>query len=166
MSIGMYGASVPVFVKMLGNLSKLLDKGKAFCEAKKIDPSVLLGMRLAPDMLPLTAQVQFATQHVHWGCALLAGNERPNLEKPEKTIEELQQRIATAISFAQSFKPAQIDGSEERDIKLVLPLRTIEFKGQAYLNNFAMPNFYFHTTTAYAIMRHAGVPIGKLDFVG
>ena len=166
MSLGMYGASVPVFVKMLGNLSKLLDKGKAFCEAKKIDPSVLLGMRLAPDMFPLTTQVQIATQHVHWACALLAGHERPTLEKPEKTFEELQQRIKTAIDFAQSFTAAQIDGSEERDIKLVLPLRTIEFKGQGYLNHFAMPNLYFHTTTAYAIMRHAGVPIGKLDFVG
>lgn len=166
MAIGMYGASVPVFIRMLGNLSKLLDKGKAYCEAKKIEPSVLLGMRLAPDMFPLTTQVQIATQHVHWACALLAGQERPHLEKPEKTFEELQQRIQTATAFAQSFKSDQIDGSEERDIKLVLPLRTIEFKGQAYLNNFAMPNFYFHTTTAYAIMRHAGVPIGKLDFVG
>ncbi len=165
MSIGMYGASVPVFVKMLGNLSNLLEKGKAFCEAKKVDPSVLLGMRLAPDMFPLTTQVQIATQHVHWACALLAGQERPHLEKPEKTIEELQQRIKTALEFAQSFKPEQIDGSEGREVKLVLPLRTIEFKGQDYLNHFAMPNFYFHTTMAYAIMRHAGVQIGKLDFV-
>jgi hypothetical protein len=116
-------------------------------------------------MFPLVEQVQIATMHVHWACALLAGQERPNLAKTETTFEELKQRIATATEFAQSFKKEQIDGSEERPIKLVLPLRTLEFNGQAYLLHFAMPNFYFHAATAYDILRHAGVEIGKRDFV-
>jgi hypothetical protein len=162
----MYDASVPVFVKMLGNLANILDKGKAYCEAKKVNPSVLINTRLIPDMFPLVEQVQVATRHVHWACALLAGQERPNLTNTETTFEELKQRIATAVQFAQSFKKEQIDGSEDRHIKLVLALRTIELNGQSYLLHFAMPNFYFHVTTAYAILRHVGVEIGKRDFVG
>jgi hypothetical protein len=162
----MYNASVPAFVKMLGNLSNILDKAAAHCEAKKIQPAVLLATRLTPDMFPLSQQIQLTTTHVHWTCALLAGQERPNLPNTETTIDEMKQRVANAIAFAKGFKPEQIDGSETRPVKLVFPAVTLEFTGESYLTTFAIPNFYFHYTTAYAILRQVGVGIGKRDFTG
>lgn len=166
MSVGMYNAFVPVFIKMLGNMSKILDKAAAHCEAKKIPPAVLLGTRLTPDMYPLVQQVQVATMHVHWACALLTGQERPTLPNTEATFEDLKKRVDTAIAFAQSFKAEQIDGSEAREVKIVFPSRTLEFTGQNYLFNFTIPNFYFHYSMVYAILRQAGLSVGKTDFTG
>ena len=162
----MYDASVPVFIARLGSLLKILDKAAAYCEAKKVDPAVLLGTRLTPDMHPLSSQIAMTTMHAHWACALLTGQERPNLPNPDLTIDGMKKRVSDAIAYAQGFTAEQINGSEGRDVKIVFPARTLEFTGQAYLLNFALPNFYFHMTTAYAILREVGVDIGKRDFLG
>ncbi|MGH8172404.1 MAG: DUF1993 domain-containing protein [Rhodanobacteraceae bacterium] len=166
MTISMYKASVPLFIRALQNLSANLDKGLASAQARKIDPSVLVNMRLAPDMLPLSRQVQIATDGARGLAARLAGVERPAYEDNETTFDELQARIAKTIAFLQTFKPEQIDGSEER--KVTLPVRGTDrtFRGEDYLLQFAIPNVFFHVTTAYAILRHAGVEIGKTDFLG
>ena len=166
MPLGMYDASVTVFTRMLTNLSAMLDKAEAHAEAKKLDPAALLTARLYPDMYPLARQVQEATKHVHWACALLAGQEMPTLQNTETGFKELKQRIAKALEFARSFKPEQINGSEDRKLVIKFPSRTVETKGQPFLLNMSLPNFYFHVTTAYAILRHNGVEIGKRDFLG
>ena len=166
MSLGMYQASVPVFIRMLSSLSAVLDKAEAHCTAKKIDPAALLTARLYPDMFPCARQVQEATKHVYWGCALLAGQERPDHPNPETTFAELKQRVAKTIEFARGYKPEQIDGSEDRAVAIKFPTRTLEFKGQPFLLHFALANFYFHVTTAFDILRHSGVEIGKRDFLG
>ena len=166
MSLGMYQASVPVFLRILNALTGVLTKAEAHVEAKKLDPASLLTARLYPDMFPMARQVQEVTKHVRWACALLAGEEMPSNANPETSFGELKQRIATEIEAAKSYKPAQIDGSEERQIQLKFPARTLEFKGQQYLLHFALPNFYFHATTAYDILRHNGVEVGKRDFLG
>lgn len=166
MPLGMYESSVPVFSRMLKNLSAILDKAQAHAEAKKIDPSALLTARLYPDMFPLARQVQEATKHVTWACALLSGGEKPDYPIIEGGFDDLKRRIAEAIEFAQSFKPEQFEGSEERRMILKLTLRTLDMPGRALLTNFSLPNFYFHMTTAYGILRHCGVEIGKLDFMG
>jgi hypothetical protein len=166
MSLGMYQASVPVFVRMLTTLSGVLDKAAAHVEAKKLDPAALLTARLFSDMFPLGRQVQEATKHVHWALDLLAGREMPSVANTETGLAELKQRVSKTIDFAKSFKPAEIDGSEERAIALKFPSRTLEMKGQPFLLHFALPNFYFHVTTAYGVLRHNGVDIGKRDFLG
>ena len=166
MPISMYQASVPVFIRMLAALSAILDKAEAHATAKKIEPVALLGARLYPDMFAMARQVQEATKHVYWGCALLAGQEMPNHPNGENSFADLKQRIAKAIEFARGFKPEQIDGSEERAVAIKFPTRTLEMKGQPFLLGFAMPNFYFHVTTAFDILRHNGVEIGKRDFLG
>ena len=166
MPLGMYDASVTVFTRMLTNLSAILDKAEAHVEARKIDPATLLTARLYPDMYPLVRQVQEATKHVHSSCALLAGQEMPNLPNTETTFKELKLRIAKALEFARSFKPEQINGSEEKNLVIKFPSRTLEIKGQPFLLNMSLPNFYFHVTTGYAILRHNGVEIGKRDFMG
>lgn len=166
MTISMYQASVPVFVRALKNLSANLDKGHAHAMARKIDPSVLINMRLAPDMLPLARQVQIATDGARGLTARLAGVERPAYEDNETTFEELQARIAKTIAFLETFKPAQIDGTEEKSVTLPVGGKDRTFRGQAYLLQFAIPNVFFHATTAYAILRHAGVELGKPDFLG
>ena len=166
MSISMYQASAPRFANMLNNLSALLDKAQAHCEAKKIEPTVLTAWRLAPDMFPLSRQVQIACDSGKGAVARLAGVEIPKHEDTEKTFAELKERIAKTVDFIKGFKPAQIDGSEEKDIVLKLQGRDVTFKGMQYLLGFAHPNFYFHVTTAYAILRHNGVEIGKRDFIG
>jgi hypothetical protein len=166
MSISMYQASAPRFANMLGNLSALLDKAQAHCEAKKVDPLVLTAWRLAPDMFPLSRQVQIACDSAKGAVARLAGAEIPKHEDTEKTFAELKERIAKTVDFIKGFKPAQIDGSEEKDILMKLQGRDVTFKGMQYLLGFAYPNFYFHVTTAYAILRHNGVEIGKRDFIG
>jgi uncharacterized protein len=165
MSISMYRASVPVFLQMLPALSGVLDKGVAFAQAKKVDPSVLLNARLAPDMFPLTRQVQIATDFAKGLVARLAGQEPPKYADNEATFDELKARVAKTVAFIKEFKPAQIDGSEERDINITLGGQPRSFKGENYLVNFAMPNFYFHVTAAYAILRHQGVDIGKGDYM-
>ena len=166
MSLSMYQASVPVFERTLGALDKILDKAAAYAEERKIDPAVLLNARLYPDMFPLTRQVQMVTDHAKGAPARLAGVAVPSFEDNEKTFPELKARIGKTLSFIGTFKPGQIDGSEGRDISLKAGPRELTFKGQEYLLFFALPNFYFHATTAFGILRHNGVQIGKLDFLG
>jgi hypothetical protein len=166
MTISMYQVSVPVFVNSLNNLSAILHKAVAHAEQKKIDPSVLIGMRLVPDMLPLSRQIQLASDNSKGPAARLAGVERPVFEDTETTFDELQSRIAKTIAFLESIDASKIDGSEERAITLQIGDNDMHFRGQPYLLHFALPNFFFHVTTAYAILRHAGVGIGKLDFLG
>ena len=166
MTLSMYQASVPVFVRGLKNLSGILHKGATDAAERKIDPTVFLTARLAPDMFPLTRQVQIASDHAKGATARLAGVEVPKFEDAEKSFEELQQRLTRVVEFVQTLDAGQIDGSEEREISLPVGARTLTFRGQAYLLTFALPNFYFHCTTAYAILRHNGVGIGKRDFIG
>jgi uncharacterized protein len=165
MTISMYQASIPVFQKMLDNLDLFLDKAAADAAARKIDPAVFLQARLAPDMLPLTKQIQIAADFAKGTAARLAGVEAPKYEDNEASIPEFKARIRKTLDYLGGFKPAQIDGSEQRDVIFKGRTGDMHFKGQAYLLNFAMPNFYFHCTTAYAILRHNGVVLGKKDFV-
>jgi len=166
MAISMYQASVPVFVRMLTNLKNILGKGSAFAQSKKIEESVLLNARLFPDMFPLTRQVHIATDFARGTGARLAGSEPPTYEDTEKTFAELISRVDRTIEYLGTLKPGQIDGSEEREI--VRPIRgePKKFSGINYLLQFALPNFYFHMTAAYAILRHNGVELGKADFIG
>ena len=166
MPISMSQASAPRFAHTLKCLSAILAKGQAHCEAKKIDPQVLASARLFPDMFPLSRQVQVACDSAKGAVARLAGVEVPKHEDTEKTLDELQARIAKTLDFIGSVKPAQIDCSEEREIVLKLRGRDVSFNGAQYLLGFAWPNFYFHATTAYAILRHNGVELGKADFLG
>ena len=166
MAISMYQVSVPVFVKTLGNLAAILDKGSAFAAARKVDPSVLRAYRLAPDMLNLTQQVQIAADHAKRATARLAGIEAPVYEDNEASFAELKARIDKTIAFINTLKPGQIDGSEARDITLKIGGSNRTLSGQTYLLHNALPNFFFHVTTAYAILRHCGVEVGKKDFIG
>ncbi|MGR9087821.1 MAG: DUF1993 domain-containing protein [Gammaproteobacteria bacterium] len=166
MQLSMYQASVPVFVRMLDNLSIILEKAVQYADEKKIDPSVLIDARLAPDMYPLSRQVQIATDMAKGCAARLAGLDVPVYEDNESTFPELQARIAKTVAFVQSVSASQIDGSEDRTVTLKLRNQEVSFKGQPYLLHFVLPNFYFHITTAYAILRHNGLSIGKRDFVG
>ena len=167
MSISMYSASVPVFVRMLGNLQNWLDKAQAHAEARKFEPSNFVGLRLAPDMLPLNRQVQIASDAAKACMARLAGVEMPNWKDEETTLAELKARVQKTIDYVQSFKPEQIDGSETRQI--TIPRRTSEplvMEGEAFLKHYSLPNLYFHVTTTYALLRQGGVEIGKADFLG
>jgi hypothetical protein len=166
MSISMYQASAPRFANTLKNLSAILDKAKAHAEARKIDEQVLTSMRLYPDMFALARQVQIACDSAKGAVARLAGVEIPKHEDTEKTFDELKARIAKTIAFIDTVKAAQVDGSEDKDIAMKLQGRDVTFKGMQYLLGFAYPNFYFHVTTAYDILRHAGVELSKRDFVG
>jgi uncharacterized protein len=166
MKISMYQASVPVFVRMLTNLSAVLDKGAAHAEARKIDPAVLINARLYPDMLPLAKQVQIASDNAKGAAARLAGQEPPKYEDTETTFADLKARIQKTISFLNALKPEQIDGSDEKTVTLQLRGNPVQFTGLAYLMNHATPNFYFHVTTAYDILRHNGVDLGKADYLG
>ena len=166
MAISMYEASVPVFVKTLGNLGAILDKGAAFAATRKIEPSVLLGYRLAPDMLSLTRQIQIAADHAKRAPARLAGMEPPVYEDNEASFVDLKARIDKTIAFIDTLKRAQIDGSETREITLKVGGSSQTLTGQTYLLHNALPNFFFHVTAAYAILRHCGVDVGKKDFIG
>ena len=166
MTISMYQASAPRFVHTLQSLSAILGKAQAHCEARKIDPLVLTSSRLYPDMFALARQVQIACDSAKGAVARLAGVEIPKHEDTEKTFEELQMRIIKTLDFIATVKPAQVDGSEEKTIVLKLRGNDVSFKGMAYLLGFAWPNFYFHVATAYNILRHNGVEIGKGDFLG
>ena len=165
MAISMYRASAPIFLQMLPALSGVLDKGAAYAAAKKVDPSVLLNARLFPDMYTLTRQVQIATDFAKGSMARLAGQEPPKYDDNEASFDQLKARIAKTADYIKEFKPSQIDGSEERDITMVLGGNPRQFKGEAYLIGFALPNFYFHTATAYAILRHCGVELVKRDYL-
>lgn len=166
MPLTMYQASVPSFVRGLHNLAAILHKAAAHAEAKKIAPEVLLNARLAPDMFPLVRQVQIVSDSAKGCAARLAGVEVPSYADTEASFAELQERIAKTVAFLHGLPPQQIDGSEERPITLKMHSREVHFSGQAYLLDFALPNFYFHLTTAYGILRHNGVEIGKADYLG
>jgi hypothetical protein len=167
MTVSMYKISVPIFVQFLTSLSAVLDKAAAFAEARKVEPSVLLNTRLAPDMYPLLRQVRIATDHAVSASGRLAGVELPTFSNAEATIPELKARIAKTIDFLKTLKPAQIDGSEEKEIKITFPNGTTrEFTGQSLLLGNSLPNFYFHCTTAYDILRHCGLELSKRDFMG
>ena len=165
MTISMYQTSVPRFANMLKNLSAILDKAQAHAEGRKIDPAVLLNSRLYPDMFPMKRQVQIACDTAKGAVARLAGVEVPKHEDSEETIAELKARIAKTIDFIHAVEPARIDGSEEKGIHLKLGAREVDYKGMQYLLGHALPNFYFHVTTAYGILRHNGVELAKRDYL-
>jgi hypothetical protein len=162
----MYQVSVPVFLRNLNALVGVLDKAQAFAEAKKFDQAVLLGTRLYPDMFPLNVQVGQVCTHAARGVAQLAGLTQPDFGPPDTAIAGLKERVAKTIEFVKSARPEQIDGSEEKDIVLKFGTREMPFKGQQFLIGFTLPNFFFHYTTAYDILRSLGVELGKRDFMG
>jgi hypothetical protein len=167
MSITMYSASVPVFERMLGNMLGWLDKAAAHAEAKKFDPAVYLGARLAADMLPFPRQVQIASDTAKGCVARLAGVEIPKYEDNEATLDELRERLRKTLDFIRSVPQEKFEGAEQRDVELPRRGREpLRFKGENYLRHFALPNFYFHATTTYALLRHYGVDLGKSDFLG
>jgi uncharacterized protein len=162
-----HDATVPAFLQILGSLSDILGKAEAHCKAKNIAPEVLLGARLFPDMLPFTKQIQFASDLATKGCARLTQSEVPVLSDTETSFDQLRQRLARSIDYVKTFKPAQFDGAESRDITFPSGAdKTTTLKGQQYLSTFIFPNFYFHAATAHGILRHNGVEIGKRDFLG
>jgi hypothetical protein len=162
-----YDVSVPAFLQTLGGLQGILTKAEAHCEAKKIAPEVLLGARLYPDMLPLSKQIQLASDFAMKGCARLTHSDVPSTPDTEKTFEELKQRLAKAVDYVKTLKPAQFEGADARDVSFPAgPNNTMTLKGQQFLTGFAFPNFYFHAATAHGILRHNGVEIGKRDFLG
>lgn len=165
MSLSMYESSVPVLLRFLRNLSAFLDAAQVLAEQKKFDSVVLVRARLAPDMLDLAKQVQIASDTAKGCAARLAGIEPPSFPDTESSIEELKQRLARTIEFVQSVTPEQFAGSEDRQIVLKFPNLTLEFSGREYLLHFVLPNFLFHVTTAYAILRHNGVQLGKMDYL-
>ncbi|WP_186247289.1 DUF1993 domain-containing protein [Burkholderia gladioli] len=165
MSVSLYDISIPVLVRGLRTLSKLLDKGEAHAREQGLDPAALIGARLFEDMLPLSSQVQLASDAAKGCVARLAGIEIPSFPDNEQSFAELQERIAKTIAFAESVDVAKFEGSEMRTVSLPLRSGPIEFTGLGYVTNFALPNFYFHVTTAYDIMRHKGVPLSKLHYL-
>ena len=163
----LYDATVPAFLQILGSLTGILNKAEAHCKAKNIAPEVLLGARLYPDMLPLTRQIQIASDFAGKTCARLTGSEVPTTPDTETTFEELKARLAKTSEYVKTFKPAQFEGGESRDVEFpVGPTQRMTLKGQQYLSNVAFPNFYFHAAIAHGILRHNGVEIGKRDFLG
>lgn len=166
MSISMYNLTVPVLVHGLGVLSDYLDKMAAHCAEKAIDPKVLIEARLAPDMLTFAGQVQRASDNAKGALARLAGVQAPSFPDTETTLPQLRERIAKTIDFLKSIEPAQLEGSENRPIDLKFPNVTGPVRGETYLLSLLLPNFYFHIATAHAILRHNGVQIGKVDYIG
>lgn len=166
MTVSMHQISIPVFIHTLGNLKKILRKAERHAAAKKIDPNVFLNARLAPDMHPLTRQVQIASDTVKGCAARLSGRSVPSFKDNEKSFADLYRRIDRTVAFIKKIKAQDIDGTENKTIELKFPQGTLKFKGRPYLLNFVLPNLYFHVTTAYDILRHNGVNIGKRDFIG
>jgi hypothetical protein len=166
MTISMYQASVPRFVNILGNLSNILDKAQAHIDTRKLDDATLTTYRLFPDMLPMAKQVQIACDTAKGVVARLAGVEIPVHEDNEKTLVELKARIAKTIVFVESVTPEQIDGTEDKDIVIKRGDKETHYKGMQFLLGHAIPNFYFHVTTTYNILRHNGIEIGKRDYIG
>ena len=166
MSLSMHALAVPTFLNTLGALSKILDKAAAHCEAKKIDPATLLTMRLYPDMFTFTRQVQLTCDFAKNTMGRLTG-EPPKFPDEEKSFAELKARIAKTVEYVKGFTPAQVDAAADKDVTFPIgPQQTMTLKGAEYLVGFALPNFYFHATTAYDILRHCGVELGKRDFLG
>jgi hypothetical protein len=166
MTLSMYQASTPMFVRQLTALAEILKKGAAFAAERQIEPSVLLNARLSPDQFALIRQVQIVTDGAKVGIARLAGVEAPSYPDDETTFDQLDARIAKTIEFLKSVPADQIDGSEDRAIQLKTRRGEMNFVGQAFLLHFLIPNFFFHVTTAYAILRHNGVSLGKMDYLG
>lgn len=166
MSISMHSASVPIFVRMLGNLLAWLENAEAHATAKKFDPNVLLAVRLAPDMLPFVRQIQVACDAAKFGVARLAGVEAPKFEDNEANFAELRERIGKTLAYVQSVPAAQLDGTEDKDVTVPRRDGPMVVKGEPYLKHFVLPNFFFHVTTAYALLRHNGVDLGKGDYLG
>jgi len=166
MAFSLYDVSIPVFTLSLTNLSAILDKAMSHAEAKKVDPKAIPQARLIVDMLPLSAQVQIACDTAKGAAARLAGIEMPKYEDTEATLAELKARVAKTLDFIKTIKPQQLQGAETREIVLQFPQTTLKFNGINYLTNFALPNFFFHVTMAYALLRKNGVDLGKRDFLG
>ena len=166
MKMSMYEASIPTFLHTLRNLKTFLEKGTAHAEARKFDPNLLAATRLTADMLPLTRQVQIASDAAKGAAARLAGVDPPKFEDNETTLAELIARVDKTIDYLQGFKPEQIDGSEERTITIPTPRQTFTFPGLVFLRHWALPNFFFHVTTAYNLLRSNGVELGKADYLG
>ena len=166
MSLSMHAMTVGQFVPMLKNLGKILEKAEAYAAAKKVEAGVIEGLRLAPDMLSFARQIQLASDFAKNSVARLAGIEAPKYEDNEKTLEELKARVAKTIDWLQGIQAAQLEGAEARHIVIPLRTRTLEMDGLPFLQKWALPNFYFHLTTAYALLRHVGVEIGKQDYLG
>lgn len=166
MSLSMYQVSVSVFTRLLNNLAAILEKTAAHCEAKKIDPAALINFRLYPDMFTFARQVQAATEHAKNGAARLSGVDAPVFENVEKSFPELIERVRKTVAYLGTLKPEQIDGSEEREIVIKRGETSTTYRGQDFLLNRALPNFYFHVAMAYAILRHNGVEVGKRDYLG
>ena len=166
MSLSMHRASVPVFVRALTVLATLLEKGEAHAKAQGLDPNDLIAARLTEDMLPLSGQVQRASDNAKGSMARLTGVEAPAMPDEETTFAHLQKRVADTLAYIESVDPKAFDGSEDRTVELKLPGGTLTFTGEDYLLGFALPNFFFHVVTAYDVLRHKGVQIGKLDYMG
>ena len=166
MSLSVYATTVELFVPMLANLAKMLEKAKTFAETKKLDPGVIEGLRLTPNMFALRRQVQLSTDFAKNSTARLAGLEPPKFPDEEQTLDELIGRVQKTLDYLKTITPAQLEGAETRHIVLPLRTRTLEMDGLPFLQKWALPNFYFHVTTTYALLRHAGVEIGKQDFLG
>ncbi len=166
MQLTMYQAAIPPVIRMLANMDVILDKAAAFCEARKIELSVLMHYRLAPDMLPFPRQIQIMSDTAKGMAARLADVEAPSFPDTETNISELKARLAKTIEYLKDFKEEQINGTEEKEIVLKFPGIELKYTGRDYLIHFVLPNFYFHATTAYDILRHAGVELGKRNFLG
>lgn len=166
MALSMYGMTVPVFTRMLTNLLAVLDRAEADAATRKFDTLVLSDARLAPDMIPLRGQIMIATDHVKGCVSRLAGQPVPSWPDTEHSFEELRARIRKALDLLATIKPADLEGSDTREVTLKIAGRDLTLSGEAYLTQRALPNFFFHVTTAYAILRHNGVPIGKADYIG
>jgi hypothetical protein len=166
MAISMHSASVPMFVRMLNNMLTWLDKAEAHARAKNFDVNNFVGLRLAPDMHPFSRQIQIASDSCKGCVARLAGTDAPSWPDEEATFDELRARIRKTIAFAESVPPAEIDGSDAKDVTLAIPGRELHFTGEAFLTHFALPNFFFHVAMTYALLRHGGVDLGKLDYLG
>jgi uncharacterized protein len=166
MSVALYDVSIPIFTLSLNNLATILDKAASHSEEKKVDPKALPATRLIVDMLPLSAQIQIACDTAKGAAARLAGLEIPKHEDTEATISELKARVVKTLEFMRTIKPEQLQGAETREVTLQFPQSTLKFNGLNYLTNFALPNFFFHVTMAYALLRKNGVELGKRDFLG
>lgn len=166
MSLTLYEVSLPPIARGLSNLAGLLERASAFAAARKFDPVALVQARLYPDMFPLSRQVQIACDTAKGAAARLAGLEAPKHEDTEVTLAELQQRVAKTLDFVRSIGPAQCEGALERSIELKGPNASMKFSGRSYVTDFVLPNFYFHVSMVYALLRHNGVEIGKQDFLG
>lgn len=165
MSVSLYDVSIPVYIRMLGNLAHVLDKAERHARETGVDLKTYVDASLGHEMFPLNRQIQLASDAAKSGGARLAGVEPPSMPDTEATFPELVQRIQKTIAFLESLKREQVDGQEGREIVLKLPTRTLEFTGLSFLTTFSLPNFLFHVTTAYAILRSQGVPLGKMDFL-